>query len=583
MASKKRFISFLLMTMLVTSVPVSAGTEVVPALKLDATGKYPGDTIHITGKSPLGDVIVKIVRPDGVVLYFNAVKVEQGAYEAAITLPADAMPGSYTVIAGQGGLETSAKQTFTVAKKPDPGGNGGTPGNSGSNGGSGGSGNSDGTTPPTDPGTSPVTADGASITASVPASAVNITKVNENGDDLVKVTIDKTALTNAFQTLKAQSNDSGKKLVVAVAVPGRDDVDGAKVELPAEALKAGQSAAPNAFILIRSNGLSIELPLKAISIAGLESSLNAAASDINMVVTLQEMRDLFTEKDNQSMATRGIVAQTGPVSFNVSAVAKGNQVMLKTIGDGFIDKTLSAATKLDPKRSTAVAIDPVTHELRFVPSVFQASADGGTTVLIKQQSNEMYMIVTSNPSFRDTAGHWAKSSIEHLASKLIVNGVGSGAFSPDTHVSRAEFTAMLVRASGLSLESVSSGFKDVQADDWFAGAVQTAKARGWVNGMADGTFQPHAEVTREQMAVMVERFMAFSGSKPQSKPAELENRFKDSGDIGQWAKPSMELLVSSKLMEGVSQEKLAPKKTATRAEVVAILERFLRYAKLINE
>ncbi|WP_143006987.1 hypothetical protein [Paenibacillus tianmuensis] len=84
----------------------------------EISGGYdPRDTIRVIGTSPLSDVIVKIVRPDGTVLYFNAVKVNQGAYEDTITLSADELPGDYTVIAGQGGPETSAKQTFSVTEE----------------------------------------------------------------------------------------------------------------------------------------------------------------------------------------------------------------------------------------------------------------------------------------------------------------------------------------------------------------------------------------------------------------------------------------------------------------------------------
>ncbi|SCW82157.1 S-layer homology domain-containing protein [Paenibacillus tianmuensis] len=256
---------------------------------------------------------------------------------------------------------------------------------------------------------------------------------------------------------------------------------------------------------------------------------------------------------------------------------------LEKFGDGLITKTMAVSSKIDPKRSTVVAIDSLTHELRFVPSVFQNDADGSTTVLIKHQTNEMYMVISYNRTFHDAVGHWAQQSIEHLASKLIVNGVGADAFYPDGKVTRAEFAALLVRAAGLKGGSPSSAFKDVQAGDWFAGAVQTAKERGWVDGMEDGTFHPHAEVTREQMAVMVERFMEHVGAKHQAKQADLGGRFADAKDVSAWAQSAMERLVASKLMEGVALDKLAPKETTTRAQTAMILERFLRHAKLINE
>ncbi|MFD1178409.1 S-layer homology domain-containing protein [Paenibacillus puldeungensis] len=586
MTSKKSIISFLLMTMLMTSVPVAAGAEAVPAMKLDAAVKHPGDTFRITGTSPLSNIIVKIVRPDGTVLYFNAVKVNQDAYQDTITLPADTMTGQYTVIAGQGGLETAAKQTFDVTKIPsDTGGSDSS--DSGRGPGAYNGGGSGSAAPTPNVGASPVKTDGSAITVTVPASALTVTEVNENGAVLAKVAVDKAALSAAFGKLTSQSNENRKALIVSIVVPGQGkSLAGAKVELPLEVLKAAQSMAPDAIVAIQSNSSSIELPVKSISVSTLESSLNALASEIGIAVVIQTKPGLFTENESKTMAAQGIATLSKPISFTISAAAVGKQVKVETSGTRFINKSLTLSGKIDPKNSTVAAIDPLTHELRFVPSVFMSAADGGTTVVLKHPTNEMYMVVSSKPTFHDAVGHWAQHSIEHLASKLIVNGIDTNTFAPDGKVTRAEFTALLVRAAGLSSDSQSSVFKDVQASDWFSGAVRTAKEQGLVSGMEDGTFRPHAEITREQMAAMLERFMGLVSTEPtdpQAKSVNRQSRFKDSGEITEWARASVELLVSNKLMDGKAADRLAPKESASRAETVVVLERLLRYAKLINE
>ncbi|WP_409343012.1 S-layer homology domain-containing protein [Paenibacillus sp. MBLB4367] len=591
MASKKNVVSFVLAALLLASVPVSAGAEAPPALKLDAAVKYPGDTVKLSGTSPFNEVVVKIVRPDGTVLYIDVVKAEKGAFADAITLPADAMPGPYTVIAGQGGTEqTLSSQSFTVKKKAD-GGGGGNPGEPGDNGGddggtgnpgdsgNSGSGSAGGTNPPADSSLPAVSVNGTSITATIPPSVLSVSEVNEGGKAFTKVAVDQAALSKAFQALKDRSAEGKKDLIVSISAPGNA---GTKVELPAESLKAAQAAVPNAIVSIQSGKSAVELPVRSVSIARLEASLNAPASDIRVVVTTQFMQGLFSVKERSAMTAEGIVPLADPVAFAVTAAANGKQASLESFADGAIYKKVTVSSKIDPGNSTVVAVDPITRELRFVPSVFQSTADGGTVALIKHRTNETYMIVSSSPAFQDANGHWAQQSIEHLAAKRIVNGAGLNAFEPEGHVTRAEFAALLVRALGIGDSSKPAVFSDVQADDWFAKAVQAASELGLVDGMPDGTFQPGAQVTREQMAVMIERAMAFADMRPQAEPAELARRFDDAGEIAGWAKESMAMLVSEKLLEGAVADKLAPKATATRAEAVTILERFLRYGKLIN-
>ncbi|MBD8497237.1 S-layer homology domain-containing protein [Paenibacillus arenosi] len=612
MGNKRSFISFIMMTMLMVSIPVVASaTDVMPALKLDTSTKYPGDAIHITGTSSLSDVIVKIVRPDETVLYYNAVKVNQSSYNDSITLPTDAMPGDYTVVVGQGGPDQLLQQSFTVVKKPNGGdGNsgGGDSGSSGSesgagnNGGANGNGSgsnngrdsSSGETPPTtEDAAITVKENGSSITAIIPSSALKVTKENENGAATTKIIVDGAALSAAFDTLKVTSNKNGKSLKVGITVPERSsDVERTKVELPVGVLKDAQGILPQAIVSIQTHGASMELPLKGLNTAHLERSLNTSTANMNIVVTTTTLPDLITAKDKQSMLAGGIVKVTEPVSFNVACVAhNGKQITMSALGDEFVNKTLTIRStfNIDPKKSTVVAVDPGIRKTRFVPSVFQKTTDGVTNVQIKDHaSSEIYMIVSSTAVFKDTIGHWAQSSIEHLTAKQIVKGVSINSFDPNGKVTRAEFAAMLVRAAGWkgSSQLSASSFKDVQANDWFAVAVQTAVERGLVKGMQDGTFQPNVPISREQMAGMLERFMKLVDAELQGKSEnviQVANHYKDVSHISSWARSSMAGLVSNKLMVGIDEHKLAPQAQTTRAETVKILERCLRYAKLINE
>ncbi|WP_152392070.1 S-layer homology domain-containing protein [Paenibacillus guangzhouensis] len=580
LVSKKHVISFLLTALLLTSIPVPAGAAAQPGLVLDASVKAAGDTVKLSGTSSYNEVVIKVVRPDGTVLYINVVHVTQGSFADAFTLPADAIVGEYTVVTGQGRDAELSSRSFTVKKKADGGDNG----NTGHVGGSGG-GQSQigGSKPNPDAGLPAVKVTDTSISTEIPASALTMSKEMENGLAYAKVAVDQAALLKAFQALQAHSDAQEKAEIIEISVPREGN--GSKVELPAAALKEGQSALPQAMLSIQSGASVLELPLQSLAVSQLEKSMHAQASMIKLVVAMQSKPDLLLEKERKAMTQRGMTLWNDPSSFVVTAVANGGQAAVD-IGSKPVRQNMSFASKIDPRTSTVVAIDPKTQELRFVPAQFQPAADGGgTTVIFQGYASMEYMVISSRPTFGDTAGHWAQPSIEHLAAKQIVQGTSLHAFDPNGQVTRAEFTAILVRA--LSLPSTdqpaSTAFRDVQVGDWFAGAVHTASQTGLIDGMPDGTFQPKALVTREQMAVMIERAMVHLDHKPTNGRIELTSRYKDAGQIGEWAKESMALLVAEKVMEGVRSDQLAPKMAATRAEAVTLMERVMQFAKLLED
>ena len=91
---------------------------------------------------------------------------------------------------------------------------------------------------------------------------------------------------------------------------------------------------------------------------------------------------------------------------------------------------------------------------------------------MKRNGNSIYAVVSSTKTFDDITKHWAKLDIELLASKLIVNGSTAIHFSPDANITRIEFTALLVRALGLSPDPSAAIFKDTKVEDWFAGVLE---------------------------------------------------------------------------------------------------------------
>ncbi|MEK0313480.1 NEAT domain-containing protein [Cohnella sp. 56] len=182
---------------------------------------------------------------------------------------------------------------------------------------------------------------------------------------------------------------------------------------------------------------------------------------------------------------------------------------------------------------------------------------------------------TPEVKLTDIANHWAKDAIERAVKLGIVGGYANGTFVPGGEVTRAEFTAMLVRALGLdTAEAGELTLKDKdQVPAWAKGYVSLAVARGIVGGYEDGTFRAGGKISRAELTVMIVRALGL----PVEQAPELT--FADAGDIPAWARPYVAVAFKEGLVSGRGQNKFAPVATATRAEAVTLVLKLLDYKK----
>ena len=197
-------------------------------------------------------------------------------------------------------------------------------------------------------------------------------------------------------------------------------------------------------------------------------------------------------------------------------------------------------------------------------------------VSVPLNSFSLYGVMVYNKTFDDIKEHWARNDVEVLASRLIVKGITDKKFGPDLTVTRAEFAALLVRSLGLK-EEAAIAFKDVPAGSWFAREVAKAVKAGTVKGYGNGKFQPNQKISREEMAVMIERTLKNYGkvktlSVDSGKALE---KFWDKAELSSWAQDSVAGLLEAGILEGRSDSVLAPKAVTTRAEAATSVKRLL--------
>ena len=161
--------------------------------------------------------------------------------------------------------------------------------------------------------------------------------------------------------------------------------------------------------------------------------------------------------------------------------------------------------------------------------------------------------------------YWAYSYIMDLYDAGIVNGASATMFYPENNVTRAEFTKMAVVLFGLDSKSTESQFTDVPANEWYAKYVVAATEAGIVTGISETEFAPNDDVTREQMAAIIGRYLDIT-----SKAAM---KYTDSAAISDYAVPYVSGLTEKGLLTGEEDGTFRPAASAARSEAAALLSR----------
>ena len=166
---------------------------------------------------------------------------------------------------------------------------------------------------------------------------------------------------------------------------------------------------------------------------------------------------------------------------------------------------------------------------------------------------------------------WYRDAVQFVYDNGLMTGTSATEFAPDVTTTRAMIVSILARLEGVTSAS-DAGFSDVD-DEWFATAVNWAANVGVVNGFEDNTFRPNDAITSEQLAAILCNYAAWKGEDVSAR-AEL-SRYSDAAAISSWATDVMRWAVAENLISGVTNDTLQPQGAATRAQVAAILQRFL--------
>ena len=183
-----------------------------------------------------------------------------------------------------------------------------------------------------------------------------------------------------------------------------------------------------------------------------------------------------------------------------------------------------------------------------------------------------------NVRFIDLGNHaWAADAINSLADEGIIKGTSENTFSPAANITRADFAILLVRAFKLASDNTEN-FADVAESDYFAAELAVARNTGLVNGIGDNKFAPRANITRQDMMLIVYRALAGMGKINVGDVVPDVPQASDFNDVADYARDAVAALINAKLING-KNGLIDPTANTTRAEVAVLIRRILDFVK----
>ena len=187
-----------------------------------------------------------------------------------------------------------------------------------------------------------------------------------------------------------------------------------------------------------------------------------------------------------------------------------------------------------------------------------------------------YGIVETMPTiaatFSDLPENEAAGSIMNMVARGILKGMDNGKFEGELPITRAMVATVLKRLSKDQRINNVSNFTDVKDTDWFAEAVKWAQSQGLIKGYEDGTFKANNLVTRQELAVIIERFLKIHGITMEEIK---ELSYKDLDTLPAWSKDAIIAMAKIGLVEGQTEEMYNPASEFTREELAVMLEKII--------
>ncbi|MGO4499651.1 S-layer homology domain-containing protein [Paenibacillus sp. 2RAB27] len=229
-------------------------------------------------------------------------------------------------------------------------------------------------------------------------------------------------------------------------------------------------------------------------------------------------------------------------------------------------------SKVDVNQIAPQYFNPTTGKWELVPGGKYNEKTNSIEFSVSHFST--YTLMQINKSFDDVQGRWSETYVSQAFAKGIVTGRSDSLFDPTANVTRAEFAVMLSNTLGLTTSSSIMPFKDVATDAWYAKEVASVYKAGFIDGVTSEQFAPNAKITREQMATMIGRALEKvknTKTVTNADSSKILTLFSDRKEISEWATNYMALSVREGLLSGTSDTTLSPSQVASREQAAKVM------------
>ena len=416
-------------------------------------------------------------------------------------------------------------------------------------------------TPPTPP-TTPTTSTPATPTTPTSTPATPTTPTISNGtieikpevkDGTAKATIGMDTLSKIFEQVKEDKNGVKTAIIKIKAISATTQY---VLELPKDVFATDKTHDASKKIEIKTDLGTIVVPDTMFSSMEVEKAKQVAISigqaDLSNLGsdTKQKLKGKPVIEFNATVDGKAIEWKNNDAPVTISIDYKPTTDELKN-PDGIV------VWYIDGKGS-----------IQSVPNARYDIATGKVT--FKTTCFSTYAVAYNLNAYSDLKNYnWAKSAIEMVASKGIMIGTDADKFSPGTNITRAEFIDALVKALGLTAK-FENNFSDVKKTDSYYESVGIAKKLGITTGTGNSSFSPDAQISRQEMSVLVVKAMELAGKSLEEGATSELGKFDDKSQIAGYAIKALASLVKEGILVGGGNN-LNPKGKLTRAQTAVII------------
>ncbi|AEE90938.1 Ig domain protein group 2 domain protein [Tepidanaerobacter acetatoxydans Re1] len=248
-------------------------------------------------------------------------------------------------------------------------------------------------------------------------------------------------------------------------------------------------------------------------------------------------------------------AQYKTSDSSVATVTDKGIITAKTVGETIITATYQGKT--------------ATCEVK----VTKKTSSGGGSNKTEQTEEKEPEPTPSKKTFNDITDYpWAKEAIETLASQGIIKGTTENTFEPGKNITRADFITLLVRALNLKTD-IDTNFDDIEPGTYYYEPLGIAKKLGIAQGIGYNKFNPQAQISRQDMMVIVARALKTTNKISTTGTFEDISTFADAGEVSSYAIEGVATLIKEGIIQGSTGNMINPKGNATRAETAVIIYR----------